>query len=416
MSLFFEFSKLRKLLRWSQKYTKTDMAYVAKGSFWWVFGKASVFFIGFVTMIAFANWLPKEDYGTYQFVITGLALFAIFALPGLDTALIKSIVQKKEGTLHLAVKEKIKWGTIGAFLPLGLVSWYFLQGNNLLAAAFLVGAIFIPFWKTFPIFVAFWNGRKRFDLQTKYQVISVGLGTLFLIPAIYLTNNVLIIVAVFLASHTFFDWMFYCKTKNQTINNEQDQKAISFGKNLTLITALQTAAEYLDKIIIWKFLGAIPVAIYSFAQLPIQKAREALPITPLALPKLGENKIDEKRKKGVISKFLRLFVFTIPAAAVLILIAPFLYRLIFPQYMDSVVYFQALSVIIALSPFLLLNAALIAEMKKKALYVINTGAPLLKIILFFALIPYFGIWGIVAAILIAELLRGLLSLYFFLKI
>lgn len=392
------------------------MVYVAKGSFWWVAGKAGVFFISFVAMVAFANWLPKEDFGTYQFIIAGLALFAIFTLPGLNTALIKSIAQKKEGTLELAVREKIKWGTIGSFLSLGLAGWYFLQGNNLLAAAFLLGAVFVPFKQTFSVFAAFWNGRKEFDLQAKYQLISASLSALFLIPTIYPTNNVLIIIAVFLASHTFFDFLLYKKTKRQVINNEQDPKAISFGKNLTLINALQTAAEYIDKIIIWKFLGAVPVAIYAFAQLPIQKVRDMLPITPLALPKLGENKIDEQRKKGVISKFLRLFVFTIPVAAVLALIAPFLYRLFFPQYMESVVYFQALSVLIALSPFLLLNAALIAEIKKKALYITNTGAPFLKIILFFAFVPHFGIWGIVISILIAELLRGLLALYFFLKI
>lgn len=408
--------KVMKLLNWSQKYTKTDMTYVAKGSFWWLVGKVGLFLISFATMVAFANWLPKEGYGIYQFVIAGLAILSIFTLPGLNTAIIKSIAQKKEGTLQLAVKERIKWGTIGAFLSLGLAGWYFLQGNNLLAAAFLLGALFVPFKETFHIFAFFWNGKKRFDLQAKYQVISAGLSTLLIIPTIYLTNNVLIIIAVFLASHTFFDFLLYKKTERQAIDNERDHQAIPFGKNLTLINTLQTAAAHIDKIIIWKFLGPVPVAIYAFALLPALRIQELMPITPLALPKLGENKIDGERKKGVISKFLRLFVVTIPAAAALILIAPFLYRLVFPQYMESVVYFQALSALIALSPFLLLSAALTAEMKKKALYVINTGAPLLKIILFFALLPSFGIWGIIAAILIAELLRGLLGLYFFLKI
>jgi len=301
-------------------------------------------------------------------------------------------------------------------LSLGLAGWYFWRGNEILGTAFLLGALFIPFKGTFHIFTQFWNGKKKFDLQAKYEVISAGLATLLLIPTIYLTNNVLIIIAVFLASHIFFDWLFYQKTKQRATNNEQDWKAIAFGKNLTLMNALQTATVYLDKIIVWKFLGAVPVAIYTFAKQPVEKVKNLIPIAPLALPKLGENKIDEKRKKGVIFKFLRLFAVSIPAATVLALIAPYLYRLFFPQYLESVVYFQALSGIIAISPFLLLNTALIAEMKKKALYVANTGTPFLKIILFFIFIPHFGIWGIVMAILIAELLRGLLSLYFFLRI
>jgi len=206
------------------------------------------------------------------------------------------------------------------------------------------------------------------------------------------------------------------KTARQTINQEKDPLAISFGKKLSLINALQTATIYLDKIIVWRFLGAVPVAIYSFAELPIEKIKTLIPILPLALPKLGENKIDEKRKREIISKFWRLFAVSIPAATLLVLMAPLLYRLFFPQYTESIVYFQALSALVAISPFLLMVAVLVTEMKTRALYAVSMGAPFLKIILFFVLIPSFGIWGAIIAILTAELLRGLLALYFFLKI
>lgn len=406
-------------LRWSEKYTKTDMVYVARGGFWLILAKIVLSAISFVTMLAFANWWTGEEgkiaYGTYQFIISGLALLVIFALPEINTAIVKSIAQKKEGTLSLAVKERIRWGLIGSFLCLGLVGYYFLQGNNLLAWAFLLVAIFVPFKTTFYIFPAFWTGRKRFDLRAKYQIASAGLATIFLISAIYLTNNVLIIIAVFLASHTFFDWFFYKKTLKQAINDEKDESCISFGKNLTVMSAVQTAAVYLDRIIIWYFLGAVSVAVYSFAKQPIDKIRDALPIAPLALPKLGERKIDEQRKKSVLLKFIKLFAVTIPAALLLALMADPLYKLLFPQYTDSIIYFQVLSATVAISPFLLLIAALTAEMKKKALYFVNTGAPVLKIILFLALIPNFGLWGIVAAILIAEVIRGFMALYFFLR-
>lgn len=408
--------KIIKFLWWLQKYTNIDIMYVIKGSFWWMIGKAGIFLTSFVTMIFFGRWLPKEGYGTYQFIIAGLALFEIFTLPGINTALIKSITQKKEGTLCLALKTKIKWGKIGTFLCLGLSSWYFFQENSLLAIAFLLVALFLPFYTTFRIFIAFWSGRKRFDLQAKYNLLSSGLSTILLISTIYLTNNILIIISVFLSSHTFFDWLLYRKTKNQIKNDEKDENAIFFGKNLTIMSALQTVAQYIDKIIIWSFLGAIPVAIYTFAKEPIEKVKELIPIFPLALPKLGENKIDKKRKKRIILNFLQLFLITTPTAGLLTLMAPFIYKIFFPQYMESVVYFQALSIVVVFSPFLLLNASLIAEMKKKALYMINTGAPFLKIVLFFVLVPQLGIWGIIISIIIAEFIRGLITLYFFLKI
>ena len=408
--------KLLNWLRWSQKYTKTDMVYIARGGFWLTLAKIGLSAISLVTMIIFANFLEKTDYGIYQFVISGLALLAIFSLPGINTSIIKSIAQKKEGTLRLALKEKMKWGAVGSLLCLGVAAYCFFENNHLLAGAFLLGALFIPFKTSFHVFMSFWNGRKRFDLRAKYGVASAGLAALFLIPAIYLTNNVLIIIAVFLASHTFFDWLFYRKTLKQVANDEKDESCISFGKSLTIMNAVQTAAVYLDRIIIFYFLGAIPVAIYAFAKQPIDKIRDALPIIPLALPKLGERKIDEQRKKSVLLKFIKLFAVTIPAAILLAIIADPLYKLLFPQYTESIVYFQVLSATVAISPFLLLIAALTAEMKKRALYFVNTGAPVLKIILFLVLIPHFGLWGIIAAILIAEVIRGLLALYFFLKI
>ena len=409
--------KLLNLLRWSQKYTKTDMVYVARGGFWLVLAKIGASLIVFITMMFFARFLEKDDYGIFQFVISGLALLTIFSLPGIDLALIKSIARKKEGTLSLALKEKMKWGLIGSLIALVVAGYYyFLEENNIVAVGFLLAALFVPFKQSFHVFVHFWNGRKRFDVKTKYAVASAGLAALFLIPTIILTDNVLIIIAVFFASHTFFDWIFYKKTLKQVINQEKDHRAISFGKNLTLMNALQTAAIYLDRIIIFHLYGAVPVAIYSFAKQPIDKIRDALPIVPLSLPKLGEKAIDQQRKKSVIAKFLKLFIITIPAAALLALIAEPVYKILLSPYVDSVPYFQVLSITVAISPFLLLIAALTAEMKKKALYFVNTGAPVLKIVLFLTLIPHFGLWGIVAAILIAEVIRGFLALYFFLKI
>jgi O-antigen/teichoic acid export membrane protein len=408
--------KIINLLRWLQKYTKTDMVYVVKGGFWLTVANVGISAISFINMMVFARWLSKEGYGVYQFVINSLALFSIFTIPGINTSVIKSVAQKKEGTLQLAVKEKIKWGLLGSLLALVLTGWYFGQDNKVLATAFLLGALFVPFKETFRIFTSFWTGRKRFDIQTKYDLVSNALSALFLVSAIYLTNNVLVIIFVFLLSYTFFNWIFYRKTVQQIVNKEEDKEAISFGKNLTLIYALEITAFYLDRIIIWKFLGAVPVAIYTFAKQPIEKIKDALPIASLALPKFGENKIDGQRKKGIMTKFLQLFAVSVPTAAVLALTAPFLYSLFFPQYMESVVYFQALSGIIAIFPFLIFNTALIAEMKKGALYVVNGGVPFLKIVLFLALIPHFGIWGIIIAILTTEVLKGLLGFYYFLKI
>src|SRR3989338_3126996 len=106
--------KILEFLKWSERYTKTDMRYASMGMFWILLGKAGLSLISLATMTAFAHWLPKETYGTYQFIISLFGIAGIFTLSGISTALVGSIAQKKEGTLLAAVKEKIKWGSLGS--------------------------------------------------------------------------------------------------------------------------------------------------------------------------------------------------------------------------------------------------------------------------------------------------------------
>jgi len=51
--------KLIKAIRWTEKYTKTDMIYAFKNSFWLLLGQALNFFLALGLLWAFANYLSK---------------------------------------------------------------------------------------------------------------------------------------------------------------------------------------------------------------------------------------------------------------------------------------------------------------------------------------------------------------------
>lgn len=407
--------KISALLRWSEQYTKTDMRYASKGLFWILLGKAGVFLMSLATMTAFAHWLSKETYGTYQFIISLLGITGIFALSGMSTALIGSIAKKKEGTLLAAVKEKIRWGSLGSLGLLLVASWYFFHHNFILAGGFVIAAIFLPFRETFAITPVFWNGRKRFDLEAFYKVLSAFLAICIIIPVIYFTNNVLWILFTTLCSYVLFDGLFLLKAIKEAKNNDVDKDAIAFGKTLTVMDAMVRIAGNIDKIILWKFLGPVQVAVYSFAQFPMKALGGVLPIQSLALPKLGEKNIKDI-KQGLLRKFRYLFFLSVPLTISIILVAPFVYEAFFPQYEESVIYFQALTLILIFMPFDLLGAALISDLRKKELFTVRVGTSVLRIILFFALTPFFGIWGIIGALLFAEMIRVGMIFFFFQRI
>jgi O-antigen/teichoic acid export membrane protein len=121
-------------------------------------------------------------------------------------------------------------------------------------------------------------------------------------------------------------------------------------------------------------------------------------------------------KKSIFDKFLKLFWFSIPFTILYILICPIFFKIFFPTYTESVIYSQILALILIFSPFSFLATAFLAEAKKRELYILNIAPQILKIVLFFVLIPLFGIWGGVFSILISQIFYSSLTLYFFQKL
>jgi O-antigen/teichoic acid export membrane protein len=401
------------VLRWSQKYFKTDMLYATKGFSWLLTEKVGQLTLSFLTLTAFANFIPKEVYGTYQYIYSVVAIMAIFTLSELKTAVVRAMAREKEGTPKLAVKESIKWGLLGSLGLVGVAGWYFLHHDTTLALAFVVCAVLLPLWGGFNFFEQFWQGRKQFNKKAVYSISVSVFSTAVMIATLYFTNNVVLLIGAFFFSVGISNAVALTLAMKRAKNDVVDREAISFGKHLVIMGIIQNIASQLDKIIVWQFLGPLQVATYTFAKDPIKKIRDAFFIRQLALPKLSERAINQERKRGVVTKFFRLFGITIPMAIVVIIITPFVYQIFFPEYLSSIPYFQALALLIALTPFGLFNVALIAEFKKKQLYIIQTAVPLLRIVSFFVFIPLWGIWGLVWATVGIELFQGLVFSYYF---
>lgn len=407
--------KIIQLLRWSQKYTQTDMLYIARGGFWLMMGRIVVFLISFATLTAFANWVSKEVYGIYSYFLATITLLGIFALPGIHSALLRSIARGKEGTLGLVVKTKLKWSLIGSAGSLLISVWYFSHHNIILGVIFLLGVLFVPLPQILPVVSSFWQGKKKFARQSKYEIFSAFLSSLIIIPVIYFTNNIIFILIAFFASHALFDGLLLKRTLKMTSNNQQEIKAVSFGKHLTAMHTIRLLSTQADKIIIWHFLGPVSVAVYLFAKSPINKILELIPIVPLALPKLSKKNI-KGIKPGLFKKLIKLLCLAGLFGLAVFAIGPFAYKIIFPAYLESIPYFRALSLLILFIPFQLLEASLLAAMRQKYLYIIQTVAPFFRIIFFLALVPFYGIWGIIIAIFIAEMMYNGLLVYFIKKV
>jgi len=402
------------ILKKLEKLTKTDMVYLAKGSFWMSVGKVAQTLVSLATLAAFANWLSVESYGTYQFILSVVGIVGIASLPGIKTSLTRSVAQGNEGALAQAFKAKMFWSLTGVTALLVLSGWYYINGDMILSGAFLIVALVYPIKNSSSLFLSLWQGRGRFDILALYRIISDIAIAVLVIATLYLTDNLYLIVAAFFGGTALFYGLSLLITSFQTTNNHRDDEVVKFGQHLTVMGAIGRVADHIDTLILWSILGPAQVAIYALALRPVEKAQGFMPIQALALPKLSKNGVKGiKRKKAIFRKFLLLFTITVPAAAVLALLAPWLYKFLFPQYTDSVIYFQALTVLLALKPTVLISSSLIAEAKTRFLYITQLSIPTIKIALFILLIPIWGIWGLVLALIVSKLINTGLSLYFF---
>ena len=407
-------SSLHALLRQSEAYTKTDMLYATQGGFWLTLGKAIGLCFSLLFAVAMANLIPREIFGTYKFVLSGAAIVGSFSLLGMGSAIIQAVSRGFEGALRQCVKEYFKWsfGVVGASIAVAV--YYFLNGNSVLAISFLIVGACNPIITGFSFFSQFLSGKKDFKLFSIYDPLRNIVPALILIGTVFFTSDPVLIVLVFFVSSALINILLYYSTIQQyRPNDTNDPRTVSYGKHLSVIGVIGKIAGNIDSILVFHYLGAAQLAIYAFAQTPINNLKLLNDIpAKLALPKLTQRGLPELRA-SLPRKVLLLVLLMFGVAALYIAAAPFVFRILFPQYMSSVVFSQVLALTLVLAPGSMFGEVLTAHMKKRELYTSQITLPLARIALLFILLPLFGIWGAIGATFASQSLMFILYAFQF---
>ena len=398
-------------LRSLEKYTKTDMVYLAKGGFWLGIGQFVATGSAFIISIAFANLTSPETYGLYKYILSINSLLLITTLSGMDSAITQSVARGFDGTLKPAIKEKIKWGAIGSIISLGISIYYFIQGNMILTLAFSITAVFTPFTESFDMYNSLLWGKKLFDTQTKYNIIKKCIALVLIVSTLFLTKNIYFILLAYFISITIPNIFIYFIIKNKyQVNQSIDPNAIKYGKNLSFIYIITLILGELDKILVFHYVGAINLAIYSLAVAPNDQIKGLLKnVNSLAMPQFSKRSISEI-KNSIWHKVLILGLSITGIVIIYILLAPMLFKTFFPKYLVSIPYSQILS--LSLIPVVIsgfLYTILEAQKAEKQLYQYNIYNNIFSLIILFPLVYFYGIWGAIFSRLTSRIFGLLLS-------
>ena len=402
-------------LRNTQKYTGTDNVYLAKGGFWLILGQVVSTVAAFLLAVAFANLLNPTTYGNYKYVLSLFGMLEIFSLVGMKTAITQAVARGLEGSFYTVFKTKIKFALLGSLVAIGGAGYYWLRGNEILPIPLLISAIFLPLMHASQVYGSFLEGRKLFNFQTKYNIITQITFAAVIITALFLTKNLFWLIAVYLVSHTFLNYFFYLLIKIKfRPNKKEDPQTISYGGHLSLMGVISQTATYIDKILLFTFIGSAQLAIYSFAIMIPEEIQKVIGnISTLALPKLSP-KSREEIKASIMKKSWKLALLVGIIMILYIIIAPYFYKIFFPQYLDAIPYSQIFALSFVSIPMSLLGTVFQAKMMKKELYLIKI-APFINIALLVVLIPFYGIWGAIIALIGTQIFKVGLVLFLFKK-
>lgn len=403
--------KIYNLLRWSEKYTKTDMVYLAHGGFWLNLTQVTGAILGLILTITFANLIPVETYGLYRYVLSMYSLIVIASLPGINTALTRSISRHMDGSFINAIKIKIKWGLLGSIFSLVFAVYKYFNEDYTLSIIFILVALFLPIMETLSLYPSFLNGKKLFKIWALVDVSTQIFSVLSLVTVLFITKNIFFIMLGYFIPIILSRVVATIFIKNNYLKNEpSDSELLPYGKSLTFYQIISRMISAIDQIALFHFLGPAQVAIFSLSMAIPNRVQSLFKATGiLAFPKFTEHS-----KKEVVEalpkKMLWLLLVIIVVSFVYIAGAPFIFKYLFPKYLPSLIYSQAIiffTISAITYPF---SSYLLAHKKIRESYVFGIANLTVKAFTLAIFVPLLGIWGAVISVLSASVTTIIVSL------
>ncbi|MEK7462355.1 MAG: oligosaccharide flippase family protein [Patescibacteria group bacterium] len=395
---------------------RTDIRYIVRGGFWLTTSKVLSTLAFFISSVAFANLLPAETYGTFQYVLSIMSLLAIPTLYGIEASLTRSIARGNYGDIDLALRTRLKWGVIGGIGSLGVAIYYYYMGNTTLCLAFLIVAMFVPFMDSFHIYTSVLSGKKKFNLLARDEVATRMSVAFLLAGLVFFTDNVLYVLFAFFFSTTLLRFLFLRHVFRTEPRNElSDPKMITYGKHLTALGIFSRVSTQMDKILVFHYSGSAMLAAFFLSFAPMKSIQGIFNgLTVLAMPKFSNNSLAVLRKT-LPHKLFRLYIIIIPIVVAYEFSAHFFFSLLFPLYPESIFMSQLIFLQLLFYPISLLGTSITAHEEKKKLYINSSVYSILRVALLLLLVPTYGAIGAVAAIMITLVTNNLLLIYLFFK-
>ncbi|TXH00604.1 MAG: hypothetical protein E6R05_06785 [Candidatus Moraniibacteriota bacterium] len=254
----------------SQKFG-LDIDYLIRNGFWVSSRYTLASIIGLATTIMFTRMATKEVYGAYQYILSFVAFFSFFSLPGMNIAALKAVVKGNDS----AVFQTIKWSFLSSLLGIPCIIAYGLyhQGFQEIPTSllFIVSLAFAPFYALNTWYV-FYEGHQNYFSASWRSLILVGLNFFVLWAALALDASLAIMVAIYFCTGIILSAIFSVEIwlrserKNSLVSVSPESKLnIRYGLAVTGQKLVFNASETLPLMAIGWVYGFVEVAVFQVA-------------------------------------------------------------------------------------------------------------------------------------------------------
>ncbi len=395
-------------------------------SFSWLFlDKILRMGLGLIIGVWQARYLGPNQYGFWNYVVAFVGLFAAFATMGIDSLVVKELINKTFPTKEILGTAFVirVLGSIVTFI-LSILSFYLFNKYNLLALEIIAITSFTFLFQSFDVIDLFFQSKvqsKKTVLAKNIAFLIFSFFRLFLIinkfslMSFVLSNLFEVILGEIIL--IFFGKKYNIIILNWTINRNLLYQFFCKGGLLLLTNIMILLYMKIDQIMLGKLSGQKAVGIYSAAV----RISEIWYFIPLALmTSIYPNQVQSKKEsqERYMNVFKQLFhYFAIISIVISLLVAVgsnFIIRILFGQAFYEAGSILAINIwagIFVCFGLVSSQFLVIEEFFYKSLFRTFIGA-VSNIILNIFLIPKLGGKGAAVATLISYALSGFLLNYF----
>ena len=391
---------------------KGSRSHLFRGVLWITSEQIVTMAIGIFYGIVLVRILTQADYGTYKYFFSLFAILQIFLWSGMNAAVMQATGRGDEAAFPAAVRFRLRWMPLFAFVTGSMALYYALREEYALASALLIVAILHPVSAVLTTYQSYLQGAKKFGLSMFAPLTTQLTITGAMLVALVLTKSLVIVVASYAIINILISGLFFFIFRVRRMHAGESD-VLRYGKHLTFIDIIGIITQQLDHLLLFYAWGPVVLAQYAIAQLfPGIIYNFLKSIAALFIPLLAPKRIHEITRY-FYRRLTCLFIVSASISAAYVFIAPALFKLFFPNYEFLVGYTQLLAIdLIWALPIGFIGSIFTAQKLLRASYGIPLTANAVRIVLYFSLGIIHGLQGMVIAYLISRAISVAISLGF----